>query len=33
MMKLTQANIIQQAAISMLAQANQQPQSILQLLQ
>jgi flagellin len=33
MMKLTQANVIQQAAVSMLAQANQQPQSILQLLQ
>jgi len=33
MMTLTQANILQQAAISMLTQANQQPQSILQLLQ
>jgi len=33
MMSLTQANILQQAAISMLAQGNQQPQSILQLLQ
>jgi flagellin len=33
MMALTQANILQQAATSMLAQANQAPQSILQLLQ
>lgn len=33
MMSLTQANILQQASISMLAQGNQQPQSILQLLQ
>jgi len=33
MMRLTQTNILQQAAISMLAQANQQPQSVLQLLQ
>jgi flagellin len=32
MMSLTQANVLQQAAISMLAQANQAPQSILQLL-
>jgi len=32
MMKFTQANVLQQAAISMLAQANQSPQSILQLL-
>jgi len=32
MMRLTQANILQQAATSMLAQANQAPQSILQLL-
>jgi len=32
MMRLTQANVLQQAAISMLAQANQAPQSILQLL-
>jgi flagellin len=29
MMNLTQANILQQAAISMLAQANQQPQSMI----
>jgi flagellin len=33
MMKLTKANILQQAGISMLAQANQSPQSVLQLLQ
>jgi len=32
MMTLTQANVLQQAAISMLAQANQAPQSVLQLL-
>ena len=32
MMKLTKANILQQAATAMLAQANQAPQSILQLL-
>ena len=32
MMRLTQANVLQQAAISMLAQANQAPQSVLQLL-
>ncbi|MCL2610995.1 MAG: flagellin [Defluviitaleaceae bacterium] len=32
MMRLTQANILQQAATAMLAQANQAPQSILQLL-
>ena len=32
MMNLTKANVLQQAAISMLAQANQAPQSILQLL-
>jgi len=32
MMQLTQANVLQQAAISMLAQANQAPQSVLQLL-
>ena len=33
MMNLTRANILQQAATSMLAQANQAPQSVLQLLQ
>ena len=33
MMKLTQANILQQAGVSMLAQANMAPQSVLQLLQ
>jgi flagellin len=33
MMALTQANVLQQAATAMLAQANQSPQSILQLLQ
>jgi len=33
MMTLTQANVLQQAAISMLAQANQSPQSVLQLLE
>jgi len=32
MMKLTAANILQQAGVSMLAQANQSPQSVLQLL-
>lgn len=32
MMSLTQANVLQQAATSMLAQANQAPQSVLQLL-
>ena len=32
MMRFTQSNVLQQAAISMLAQANQAPQSILQLL-
>jgi len=32
MMRLTQSNVLQQAAISMLAQANQAPQSVLQLL-
>jgi len=32
MMSLTQANVLQQAATAMLAQANQAPQSILQLL-
>jgi len=32
MMRLTQANVLQQAATAMLAQANQAPQSILQLL-
>jgi flagellin len=32
MMKITKANVLQQAGISMLAQANQSPQSILQLL-
>jgi flagellin len=32
MMRLTQANVLQQAATSMLAQANQSPQSILQLI-
>lgn len=32
MMNLTKANILQQASISMLAQANQAPQSVLQLL-
>jgi len=32
MMRLTQANVLQQAATAMLAQANQSPQSILQLL-
>ena len=31
MMRLTQANVLQQAATAMLAQANQAPQSILQL--
>ena len=31
MMRFTQANVLQQAAISMLAQANQAPQNILQL--
>jgi len=33
MMNLTRANILQQASTSMLAQANQAPQSVLQLLQ
>jgi len=33
MMNLTKANVLQQAATSMLAQANQAPQSVLQLLQ
>jgi flagellin len=33
MMSLTQANVLQQAATSMLAQANQAPQAVLQLLQ
>ena len=32
MMRFTQANILQQAGLSMLAQANQAPQSVLQLL-
>ena len=32
MMELTQANVLQQAAVSMLAQANQAPQAVLQLL-
>jgi len=32
MMKLTQANVLQQAATAMLAQANQAPQSVLQLI-
>jgi flagellin len=32
MMALTKTNVLQQAAVSMLAQANQAPQSILQLL-
>jgi flagellin len=32
MMRLTAANILQQAGVSMLAQANQSPQSVLQLL-
>jgi flagellin len=32
MMRLTQANVLQQAAMSMLSQANQAPQNILQLL-
>jgi flagellin len=32
MMSLTQANVLQQAAISMLAQGNQAPQNVLQLL-
>jgi flagellin len=32
MMNLTKANVLQQATVSMLAQANQSPQSILQLL-
>lgn len=32
MMNLTSANVLQQAAISMLSQANQRPQSVLQLL-
>lgn len=33
MMNVTQANVLQQAATAMLAQANQAPQSVLQLLQ
>jgi flagellin len=33
MMSLTQANVLQQAATSMLAQANQAPNQVLQLLQ
>ncbi len=33
MMNVTKANVLQQAAVSMLAQANQAPQSILKLLQ
>jgi len=33
MMQLTKANILQQAGVSMLAQANASPQSVLQLLQ
>jgi flagellin len=33
MMQLTKSNILQQAGVSMLAQANQSPQSVLQLLQ
>ena len=33
MMRLTQANVLQQAATTMLAQANQAPQAVLQLLQ
>jgi flagellin len=32
MMNLTKANVLQQAAPSMLAQANQNPQNVLQLL-
>jgi flagellin len=32
MMRLTQANVLQQAAMSMLSQANQAPQGVLQLL-
>jgi len=32
MMRLTQANVLQQAATAMLAQGNQAPQAILQLL-
>ena len=32
MMRLTQSNVLQQAAVSMLAQANQAPQAVLQLL-
>ncbi len=32
MMEMTRANILSQASQSMLAQANQQPQSVLQLL-
>jgi len=31
-MNVTKANVLQQAAVSMLAQANQTPQNILQLL-
>ena len=33
MMRLTQANVLQQAAMSMMAQSNQMPQNVLQLLQ
>ena len=33
MMNFTQANILNQSATTMLAQANQQPQTVLQLLQ
>ena len=33
MMEFTKYNILQQAATAMLAQANMQPQSVLQLLQ
>jgi flagellin len=32
MMRLTQSNVLQQAAISMLSQGNQAPQNVLQLL-
>jgi len=32
MMNFTKTNVLQQAAVSMLAQANQLPQNILQLL-
>jgi len=33
MMRLTQANVLQQAAVTLLAQANQAPQAVLQLLE